>query len=259
MANPSCCIVVPCYNEALRLRGDEFQTFARTVLQNGNGRILFVNDGSSDSTAAVLDALVSQSPAQLAVLHLPKNQGKAEAVRLAMQQAIAQGAQVVGYLDADLATPLREIWRLFEVLNQRQLDVAIGSRVALQGYDIKRNAARHYMGRVFATLASGVLRWRIYDTQCGAKLFRSTAALSAALSEKFLSRWGFDIELLGRLVIGVPGVSPTEKCKIAEMPLETWHDVAGSKIQPIAMVNTVRQLARIDRDLRQRRTLMKLS
>lgn len=254
MLSPTCCIVVPCFNEALRLRGEEFLGFARTHAERA--QILFVNDGSTDNTAALLDSLAAQAPSQIAVLHLEKNHGKAEAVRVALLQEISKGAGVVGYLDADLATPLSEIWRLFEVLNQRQLDVAIGSRVALQGYDIERNAARHYAGRVFATLASAILRWRIYDTQCGAKLFRTTPALSAALSDKFISRWGFDIELLGRLVVGVPGIAPTPKGKIAEMPLETWHDVPGSKIHPLAMVNTVRQLARIDQDLRRRRRKM---
>ena len=51
-------------------------------------------------------------------------------------------------------------------------------------------------------MASLILHARVYDTQCGAKLFRRSAALEAALADPFLSRWSFDVELLGRMLIG---------------------------------------------------------
>lgn len=254
MQSVTCTFVVPCFNEAARLPVAELEDFA---LEHGDQiALLFVNDGSRDDTSTVLSKLVSTAPHRLSVLELPANKGKAEAVRTGLAHALVQGVDSVGYLDADLATPLGEVLRLRQELEGRRLDVVLGSRVALHGFDIQRSSARHYLGRVFATLASGVLRWRIYDTQCGAKIFRSTPALTAALQQPFISKWGFDIELLGRLVIGAPGVPPVSLENIAEMPLRVWKDVPGSKIQPLAMGSTVLQLARIELDLRRRRRLL---
>ena len=104
-------------------------------------------------------------------------------------------------------------------------DVALGSRIARLGAHIERKPSRHYVGRVFATAASWVLDLAVYDTQCGAKLFRHTDALDAALARPFRSRWSFDVELLGRLL--ARGLSVD---RIVEVPLAKWVDVAGSKL-----------------------------
>lgn len=251
MQAPICTIVIPCYNEASRLEAAPFVEFVDRHGQEAN--LLFVDDGSKDDTERVLGEISALRPSHLFHLRLEKNQGKAEAVRTGMRHALARGATIVGYLDADLATPLSEIRRMLEFMQARTMDVVIASRVALHGFDIQRDAVRHYTGRIFATLASVVLRWRIYDTQCGAKLFRASPTLDAALAEPFISRWGFDIELLGRLIIGAPRVPGVPLNKVSELPLMTWKDVPGSKIHPMAMFTTVRQLARIEMDLRQRR------
>ncbi|HEY7375200.1 MAG TPA: hypothetical protein VIF57_23765, partial [Polyangia bacterium] len=120
-------------------------------------------------------------------------------------------------------------------------------------YDIERSAVRHYLGRVFATAASLILRTRVYDTQCGAKLFRAGPALAEALSAPFLSRWAFDVELLGRLLIGTPGVAPLPLAAIVEVPLAVWHDVEGSKLGLAGMARTARDLALVARDMAARR------
>lgn len=69
---------------------------------------------------------------------------------------MADGAQVVGYVDADLATPISEVRRLLSVFHSSDAKALLASRVALLGRDIRRNPARHYLGRVFATAASYV-------------------------------------------------------------------------------------------------------
>jgi len=112
---------------------------------------------------------------------------------------------------------------------------------------------RHYLGRVFATAASVILKARVYDTQCGAKLFRATPAVSAALAEPFLSRWAFDVEFLGRLLIGTPAVGPLPLNAIVEVPLAVWHDVKGSKLGIGGMAKTVSDLALVANDLAARR------
>jgi dolichyl-phosphate beta-glucosyltransferase len=215
--------------------------------------LLFVDDGSTDATAERLAAIAARRPDRVAVLSLRPNGGKAEAVRRGMRDALGRGARLVGYLDADLSTPPRELIRMHQTLARAGVAVVLGARVALLGTDIERSVVRHYLGRVFASAASMILKVRVYDTQCGAKLFRASPALEAALATPFMSRWAFDVELLGRLLTGGPDVPPLPLSAILEMPLETWHDVKGSKLGPAAMARTLAELGRIGIDLAVRR------
>jgi glycosyltransferase involved in cell wall biosynthesis len=243
-------IVVPCYNEARRLDLEAFSTF---VAGDSKLDLLFVDDGSEDETAELLESLRARLPARIGVLPLEENRGKAEAVRRGLLRALASGADIVGYLDADLATPVDEMARLLDVLRAGDTRVLLGSRVALLGRDIQRTAVRHYLGRVFASAASLVLRTTVYDSQCGAKLFRRTPALEAALRQPFLSRWLFDVELLGRILVpenGIPALAPGE---IREEPLGVWTDIEGSKIRPWHFVMAAVDMSRIAADLGRRR------
>jgi hypothetical protein len=137
---------------------------------------------------------------------------------------------VLGYLDADFATPAEELSRMLDVFLASNKRVAMGSRIARLGARVRRNQARHYLGRLFATTASLVLDMAIYDTQCGAKLFRDTPALRAAMAQPFRSRWVFDVELIGRLITGKDGAPPLAPDDFLEIPLEVWEDVRGSKL-----------------------------
>lgn len=225
-------VVIPCYNEEQRLAVDEFLAFANA----SDASLLFVDDGSTDGTGAVLSRLATQSGGRIDWLVLDQNQGKGAAVRAGLRQAIAQGADVVAYLDADLSTPLGEMERLLEVREATGSDAVLGSRVALLGHEIRRTAARHYLGRAFGTMASILLKEQIYDTQCGAKVFRVSPALERALAPPFRTRWVFDVELLRRLL----DAHPEAHCM--EVPLLQWRDVGGSKLTPRRMVGAVLEL-----------------
>ncbi len=220
-------VVIPCYNEADRLREED----VLALLADSRARVILVDDGSSDGTALHLARICANAPAERAeVLALPENRGKAEAVRAGLLAALSRGADVIGYADADFATPPEEILYLYEELEASAALVALGSRVARLGAHIDRHMTRHYLGRVFATGASIVLGLAVYDTQCGAKFFRDTPALRLALSQPFSSRWSFDVELIGRLCAGGEGVDPIDPAKMIEVPLRTWIDIRGSKL-----------------------------
>jgi glycosyltransferase involved in cell wall biosynthesis len=253
---PGLAVVVPCYNEADRLDAAPLLAY---VDGHPDAALLLVNDGSTDATGEVLERVAAQRPGRIRALQLSPNRGKAEAVREGLREALAAGAEVVGFLDADLSTPPAQIDDLRAGLARPGVQVAIGARIGMLGYDIERSAVRHYLGRVFATAASAILKARVYDTQCGAKLFRAGPALAGALSEPFLSRWAFDVELLGRLLIGSPGVQPLPLSAIVEVPLPIWHDVKGSKLGFTGMARTLRDLALVANDMAARRRAVRSS
>jgi glycosyltransferase involved in cell wall biosynthesis len=230
LADPNTIIVVPCYNEAQRLSVDSFREFATA---NAGVRFLFVNDGSTDDTSIVLESLASSEPHRFEHLDQGQNRGKAETVRVGMLHALHQGPRYAGYWDADLATPLREIPRFIATLEAHpQRDVCFGSRVRLLGRAIERNPLRHYLGRMFATVASVVLDLPVYDTQCGAKLFRATHATEELFEERFSVNWTFDVELIARVqALRLRAGLTSAADSIYELPLDEWHDVAGSKVQ----------------------------
>jgi hypothetical protein len=148
-------------------------------------------------------------------------------------QAFEANSDYVGYWDADLATPLDVIPMFCQLLDARpDLELVFGARVRLMGRCIERKALRHYLGRVFATAASVVLGIAIYDTQCGAKLFRASPGIKAMFQQPFITRWLLDVEILARL-IQARRASPLRQAQdvVYEFPLPEWHDVAGSKVK----------------------------
>jgi dolichyl-phosphate beta-glucosyltransferase len=227
----NCTIVIPCYNEAERL---DAAAFRRYLEQSISPQFLFVNDGSRDRTREVLESLRQFSPARVKVYDMPRNMGKAEAVRHGINHALSGSVDYVGYWDADLATPLDLIPDFCRLLDcERNLLMVLGSRVKLLGKNIERRAMRHYFGRVFATGASLVLGLPVYDTQCGAKLFRICPEIRGLFNEPFRTHWIFDVEILARFLSGKDATArKAAESRLYEYPLPEWHDVPGSKVKP---------------------------
>jgi len=238
-------IVIPCFNEADRLDVPAFEQWAAS---HPAVSFLFVDDGSTDRTRAMLDAMHQSQPAQFRILALERNRGKAEAVRAGMLHIIEEGkAGIIGFWDADLATPLDAIDDFLAVFAARpQVEIAIGARVRLLGRAIERNPARHYAGRAAATLVSLMLGLAVYDTQCGAKLFRVNPRLRELFDTPFVTRWVFDVEILARWLLAR---SEAERQRveevIVEVALTSWRDVAGSKLTRADFVKAPADLARI--------------
>lgn len=245
---PQTVVVIPCYNEEARLNFHGFSP----LLADAEVGLLFVNDGSRDGTLTCLKSFQDGHPGRVEVMDLPVNGGKAEAVRHGMLKAMESEAEITGYLDADLATSAEEFHRMLQVIRSlpSETSVLLGARVRLLGRDIQRSPTRHILGRIFATAASLILGLPIYDTQCGAKVFRRTPALLQALSVPFSSRWIFDVELLGRLVRRRNGAPPIPLSAIKEEPLLAWKDIKGSKLGPMAMLRAAVDLTKIRRQLR---------
>ena len=234
-------IVIPCYNEAERLSEKFFMNFLDT---NGFVNLCFVNDGSNDGTLNILQGIQAKNADRIFVIDQKKNVGKAEAVRKGIMYMLSQRQyNFVGYFDADLSTPLREIeyFFLFQKFKPECL-VMLGSRVKRMGTRIERRGYRHYIGRIFSTMASMILKMPVYDTQCGAKIFETELAREI-FHVPFISSWLFDLELLAR-ISEKKGLNEAKKI-ILEIPLNEWTHKSGSKIKPFDIVKICIDLTRI--------------
>lgn len=221
------CIIIPCYNESSRIEKKLFIDFLET---HHNITLCFVNDGSTDNTLQVLNEINMNNPDKTFVVNLERNSGKANAVQAGIKFALSfDKFSMVGYWDADLSTPLSEIPRMVEFLSSNpNIMGVIGSRIKRMGAVIKRESSRHILGRIFMTFANIILKFPVYDSQCGAKLFKVELAKNIFL-EKFITNWLFDVELLARCR-NKYGIENCSKM-IVEFPLTEWKDIKGSKLK----------------------------
>ncbi len=219
-------IIIPCYNEYYRLETEKFCHF---LINNPEYHLCFVNDGSSDNTLDLLQQLRKFNPEKISVLHLEENQGKATAVQTgANYLAELNHIDNIAFLDADLSTSLEEMHTLVQKLNSNpKLSMVFGSRKAAESKNIERNVVRKFLSSVIGFFIKFILQLPIKDTQCGAKVFKKSI-IENVYSQRFISRWLFDIEIFLRLKKHI-GIKDLLNC-ISEEPLDSWIDVEGSKI-----------------------------
>ncbi len=221
------CIIIPCYNEGERLSllVDDYTNFVRKYT---DVLLCFVNDGSSDNTEEVILGIKNNFPEQIIIVSYYNNVGKAEAVREGIVFCNNKyNHEYIAYLDADLSTTLQECESLTSYINDN-IHFVFGSRMAKIGSEIKRKKHRFLIGRIIATFISRVLDIKVYDTQCGCKIF--TKELSILLfEERFISKWLFDVELFFRM-IHIYGKEKAVK-KMDEVPLKLWVDKDDSKVK----------------------------
>jgi len=236
-------LVVPCFNEGHRWSGNYWDELVRVADANW----IFVNDGSSDRTADLIDDLTAYP--NVRAINFASNQGKGEAIRNGLLEAFSwsrASGGCIGFMDADGAFHRDDVARLldeFDRLSDEDIfDALWSSRVALAGREIHRSRSRHYVGRAVATVMSIGYDDLPYDTQSGLKLFRLSEELQSCLARAFDTRWMFEIELIirWRNLTGIP-------MRIREEPLEYWRDVAGSSISRREALRIIRELIRVKR------------
>jgi glycosyltransferase involved in cell wall biosynthesis len=225
MKAPIGSIVVPCYNEELRLNPEYFDSLSKKLNTLGI-EIIFVNDGSTDGTLK----MIQEFKFNYRIYNLEINHGKAEAIRKALQEVILNSStSIVGYLDADGAFSTADIEIFVEKFISdpkfKQYQVLSAARVKLAGTTIERKALRHFIGRLISTIINFGNETRIYDPQSGFKLFRASNTLKSALEKPFFTRWFVDLEILNFYT--------TQRDFIIEVPVSSWIDISGSKIKLI--------------------------
>jgi dolichyl-phosphate beta-glucosyltransferase len=186
-------VVIPAYNEARRIGLSLQRVWEYLEARCGAGdfEIIVVDDGSDDSTSAVVGEVATRAP-EVTLIRLPHNRGKGAAVRAGM---MAAHGEAVLFSDADLSTPIEEAEKALQLLVEGN-DVVIGSR-ALAGSRIlvRQPRLRESLGRLFNLLLRAFLRIPFRDTQCGFKLFRREAA-HAIFQRARIDGFAFDVEAI---------------------------------------------------------------
>lgn len=227
-------IVIPAYNEELRIAKTLHDLSAYLRPQPYSHEIVVVDDGSSDGTAA----LIKEQFPDVRLLSYTPNRGKGHAVRLGMREAVGMYRF---YYDADGSTPIPELaktWPLFD----EGADVVIGSR-SLPHSDVQvhQNPLRETMGRIFNKFVKLLLWESFIDTQCGFKGFTARSA-GLLFSRQQMDRFSFDAELLylarklGLEVRETPVLwrnSPDSRVRIIDDSLRMLYDLFRIRLRDL--------------------------
>ncbi|OIO38738.1 MAG: hypothetical protein AUJ72_01985 [Candidatus Omnitrophica bacterium CG1_02_46_14] len=192
-SDPEISIVIPVYNEEKNITETIRRIQAFMLLKKTSWECLIVNDGSKDRTERVArEAIKSQSDARFKFLSNSENHGKGFVVR---QGVLASTGRFILVTDADLSSPIKEIDKLINALNEGY-DVAIGSRALRSpGADVQQSLKRRLASRLFNAVVRLLILRGFLDTQCGFKCFKKDAAHELFKAQK-LDGFSFDVEVL---------------------------------------------------------------
>lgn len=210
-------IVIPAYNEAERLPRTLRRTVSFLERQPWSSGITVVDNGSADDTALVPRALRTDRVMLRAIGC--SRPGKGAAVRRGIA---ASAARWVGYIDADLSTPVTTLADTVYHL-QRGAAAVVASRHAPGAVLVRpQPVTRRLGGWLFRRLARPLVAG-VHDTQCGFKFFQREAVQRALLDCR-IDNFAFDVELLGRI--------QRSGGRIVELPV-SWTDDPSSSLRPV--------------------------
>jgi dolichyl-phosphate beta-glucosyltransferase len=212
-------VVIPAYNESLRLPETLRRSVQHLDAQPWRSRIVVVDNGSTDETATLArTAAACTDRVDVTVIGCSRP-GKGAAVRRGL---LTSTAPLVGFFDADLATPLPTIADAVAALRDGA-SAAIASRhVPGASFVIPQTLGRRAGGTAFRLLTRKLVSG-VADTQCGFKFFRRDA-VRTAIARVRTSGFAFDVELLAQV--------QRDGGRIVEIPV-AWTDGAGSTFRPL--------------------------
>jgi len=233
MASMLLTIVVPAYNEAERLGRTLPQILAWLSTFHDGGRVLVVDDGSTDATGDAVRVHMPVNP-NLDLITLSHQRGKGAAVRAGM---LAAPTDIVGFMDADLSTDLQHVQEAVTAI-QDGADVLIGSRALENSQTVVRQPAYRRGGaRVFRELARQIGGLpNTPDSQCGFKFFRGPVAHDL-FGATVIDRWMFDLEVLR--------LARHRNYTVRQLPVEWTNDPDSRLRLTVDTLRMVRDLARI--------------
>ncbi|GAB4572993.1 MAG: glycosyltransferase family 2 protein [Anaerolineae bacterium] len=227
---PYLSIVIPAYNEELRLPASLREVVAFVKTQPYTIEVIVVDNNSTDQTGQIARAFAEANPF-LHAIHEPR-QGKGAAIRTGM---LAARGQYRFICDADLSMPIEEVNKFLPPALDGY-DVAIGSREVPGAVRYDEPWYRHLMGRVFNTIVRLLAVPGFHDTQCGFKMF-TAAATEELFPLQTMDGWSFDVELLH--------AAQRRGLHIVEVPIN-WYYRESSRIHPVRdSINMFREVLKI--------------
>ncbi len=215
MPEPYLSVIIPAYNEEKRIVLTIQRVLRYLSGQRFSWEVLVVDDGSSDSTASLVENLANIND-HLRLIRLP-HKGKGRAVQQGMLQA---NGQYRFFADADLSMPIEQLYRFLRQ-DRKGFDIAIGSREVSGARRFSEPRLRYIMGRIFNWIARILAVRDISDTQCGFKCFRSEVAQELFQLQRIYG-FSFDIELLF--------LAQKKGLQIKQIPID-WYYNGESKVQ----------------------------
>lgn len=219
---PSISIVIPAYDEQNRLGETISKILTYTAAQTVGAELIVVDDGSGDKTAEIAKVEIAKFPdADARVIRYEENRGKGFAVRTGLQAA---RADIALFTDADLSTPIEEMPKLTQPIEDGDLDVTFGSRALNRSLiGTHQPWRREQGGKVVNFVIRKASGLDAADTQCGFKAF-NMVKFRPLLDVLTIDRFGFDVEFL--FVAKYAGL------RLKEIPVR-WNNVEGSKVSVV--------------------------
>ena len=217
MTEPSLLLLIPAYNEERRIE-PVLRDYARYFQEHYRGKfqLVVVLNGCTDNTLGVVQRVGAEYPSVTA-LEFPGAIGKGGALIEGLK--LAPRADLIGYVDADGATPPHAFHELVEHIGG--VDCVIGSRW-LPGAVLHQAQSnqRQFASRMFHLIVQSLFWMNIRDTQCGAKVMKREAVEKVHPYLR-IADMAFDINLLFAL--------KRAGYRILEVPTE-WTDKIGTKV-----------------------------
>ena len=205
-------LVVPVYNEEARVTDSVWQLVDYIKTWPHGSRLIFVDDGSDDSTPKKIDEILHEQDFSGATLERLDHLGKGAAVRHGL---IHSETTLAAFCDLDLATPLNELTRLI-MLSAQNDSLIIGSRsIAVAEVVYHESLKRRIAGKAFNKLVRMLLCPGITDTQCGAKA-ATTRIWHNLLVTSVENGFAWDVEVVAQAI--------HSKIEIIEVPVKWTHD-----------------------------------
>jgi glycosyltransferase involved in cell wall biosynthesis len=225
-------LIIPIYNEESCLK-KSFETIKGYLDDlRKDYEIILVDDGSTDSTASIIEDIVRANP-QSRSLASPKNRGKGDAVKRGVLNA---AGEYIIFTDADLAVPVHFIGTCLKQLETGAPVVIASRHLPESSFKVREGFWRQFLGTIFRKFTQLGLQLRVSDITCGLKGFEKKAAFHI-FSRTRIEGWGWDAEIvfLGQKL----------GCRIGEIPVD-WYHSFDSRVKVVeACVQTLAEILRI--------------